>query len=139
VKGKHRPTGEANPFEVCMLLACTVSGTSVLVGIAQPRSVSDALTPVLLKVWAVLMAAGGLSSLMGLFWPGDPFTGVEVKRVGLIAVGSGCLIYGCAATLLGSAGFAVATVNLLLAAACLYRTFQVSKRLRLARSHLTQG
>jgi hypothetical protein len=136
-KWVHRPTGPINPFELAAVVAGIAQGLLVIVGAADPRSVTEALPELLLYVWAALLAAGGGATLAGLTWLGDPFTGVEIKRVGLVAIGFGALVYGSAALLLGSVGLTVAIYNLLLAAACFARLVQVSRRLAQAREHLT--
>ncbi len=125
-----------NPFEVYLLLGVVVSGLAVLLGFADPTSVRKALPPLLLAMWAVLIASGGSAALADLWWHGNPFTAVEIRRVGLAAAGVGASVYGGAAFLLGPPGFAVAVLNLAFAAACASRIRQISRRLREVRNHL---
>jgi hypothetical protein len=128
---------DRNPFEAFLLLAAAVQGAAALLRIAQPTSIAQALPPSLRVIWAILLLIGGLFTLTGLGWPGDPFTAVEIKRVGLIAAGSGAVVYGMAASLLGAPGVAVSVYNLAFAAACYWRTVQLTIRLRAVRQVLT--
>lgn len=133
----ERPIGPPNPFEAYLLIACLIQGLAVLTRQAKPTSIEGALSPFLLLLWAALLTLGGVLALAGLFWPGDPFTGVEVKRVGLVAVGFGTLAYGVALTTLGAPGIVVALSNLGFAAACAVRCWQIGRRLRELRRRLT--
>lgn len=127
---------DRNPFEAFLLAAALVQGSAVLLGIADPTSISSALPPYLRVIWAILLTSGGVCALSGLGWPGDPFTAVEIKRVGLVAAGAGTLVYGLAAAFLGSTGIAVAVYNLAFTSACFWRTIQLTLRLRGIRSTL---
>lgn len=139
MRDRYRPAGDANPFEGFLLLAALAQGATVLTGVAAPTSVIAALPPGLVVLWAVLLLAGGGLALAGLYWLGDPFLGVEIKRVGLIGAAVGALVYASAASLLGASGVAVAIYNMLFAVACIVRVFQVSRRLRWAREHMTES
>lgn len=116
-----------------MFLAAEIQGVSVLLGVAQPPSVRDALPPTLLYLWAFLLAAGGATALLGLFWRGDAFNALEIFRAGLIALAGGTAVYSCSALLLGPRGLAVAIFNGFFAVACLVRARQVRRGSRRAR------
>lgn len=136
---RRRSVGwEINPFEAYLLLAAEIQGVTVLLGLAQPGSVRQALPALAVYAWAAILAFGGGAALVGLFWPGDPFTGVEIKRVGLVACGGGSLVYALSAAILGPPGLAVAIYNALFAFACIVRARQVSNRLALARAHMSE-
>lgn len=131
-----RPLGEPNPFEVYLLLASVLVGVLVLAHGAAPASITSLLPPWLRTIWAVMLCCGGVTALAGLYWPGAPFTGVEVKRVGLSAVAFGSLAWGTAAAFYGAIGIPTAISNVAFALACAARIVQVSRRIRFTRAHL---
>lgn len=135
----ERPMGPINPFEAAFLGAAFLAGSSVLLGIGDSAAVQQALQPHMVVFWAALLATGGAVSIAGLMWPGSRWTGVEVKRVGLITVGVGSLTYGLSAAFLGDRGVPTAIFHLSLATACAIRVWQVTRRLGEARSHLGGG
>ncbi len=133
------PVEEVNPFEVYLLFAAEILGWTTLFGIARPTSVREALPPMLVRVWALTMALGGVASLLGLFWWGAVRNGYDLKRIGLVALASGALVYGTAALLLGAPGIGVAIWNLCFAAACLKAIRQMASRLRRLAGQTTGG
>ena len=44
-------------------------------------------------IWGAFLAVGGLLSLIGIYWPGDPITAMLVERTGLVALGGASLIW----------------------------------------------
>ena len=130
-----RPAGPPNPFEAFLLAVCAVQGWAVLTNTAQPPSVQALLPPWLRTVWGVLLLTGGVLSVSGLYWT-DPFTGVEIKRVGLVAAAGGTLAYGVALLTVGSPGLLASATNFGFAAACIVRTWQVSRALNAARGRI---
>jgi hypothetical protein len=124
-----RPAGDPNPFEEFILGVCVLQGCSVLAG-AVPPTMGTALEPGLLLVWAALMILGGVLSIAGLYWPGDPITGVEVKRVGFVAAGTASLTYGVALALAGPQAFVAAFLSLAFALACARRFIQVTRKIK---------
>jgi hypothetical protein len=131
-----RPVGEPNPFEAYMFAACVAQGAVVLLGAARPTSIELALPTLLRVLWAVLLLVGGVAVLTGLYWPGSPLTGVEIKRPGLVAVGGAALAYGVALLPFGAAGMVVAIANVSFSLACAVRVWQVTRRVRAVRAHL---
>lgn len=131
-----RPAGPANPFEGFLLFVCVIQGFLVLTGAAKPTSMLALLPNGFRLMWAGLLFFGGLIALSGLYWPGNPFTGVEVKRVGLLACAFPTLAYSLVLFSLGSAAFVVGTQSLLFAVACFWRIHQVSQALRAARQRI---
>lgn len=135
----NRPAGPINPFELYLLAVCAIQGIAVLARIARPTSIETALTPPagLRIIWAALLIVGGVAGVAGLLWT-DPFTGIEVKRIGLIAAGFGTLAYGVALLAFGPQGWFAAAFNLAFTIACITRTIQVTRRLTAARTQVAQ-
>lgn len=131
----ERITGYPNPFETYLLVAGAAQGLLVGLGVARPASLEAALqgVPWLRYVWAVLIGLGAVTSLIGLYWTGNDFTGTEIKRAGLISVGFGGLIYGIAALFAGPAGVAAGVSTCAFGLAAFARFWQVTRLLRLAR------
>ncbi len=65
----------------------------------------------------------------------NPFTGVEIKRVGLVALFFGGAIYALAAFELGRRGVPTAILHGGIAGAAMTRLVQVTRKLRAARRH----
>lgn len=131
-----RPAGPVNPFEAFLLAICAVQGWAILSRTAQPPSLLALLPPGLRIVEGVLLLAGGVLSVSGLYWL-NPLTGIEIKRVGLVCAGGATLAYGVAILVVNPVGgFVVAVTNLGFAAACAVRIWQVSRALRSARGRI---
>lgn len=133
---EFRPAGPANPFEGFLLFVAVIQGFLVLSGTAKPTSLLALLPDGFRLMWAGLLFFGGMVSLAGLYWPGNPFTGVEVKRVGLLACAFPTLAYALALFNLGSVGIVAGTQSLLFAAACFWRIHQVGRALNSARQRI---
>jgi hypothetical protein len=133
---RERPAGDVNPFEVYLLGACVVQGYAVLSHVAEPHSLQDLLPPWLRIMWGALLLIGGALSVGGLYWL-DPFTGIEVKRVGLVCAGGGTFAYGLALVALGPTGFVAAATCIAFTIACVVRVKQVSRALNAARGRIT--
>lgn len=132
----HRVTGIPNSFETFLLVACVVQGIGLATGAARSGVVDAALEGRgwLAVVWAALLGVGGMASLLGLYWRGDPFTAVEVKRVGLVMVGFGSLVYGAALVLAApETGFVAGVSAIAFSVAAFTRVSQVSGLLEQAR------
>lgn len=137
-KYEIRPAGPANPFEAFLLAVIALQGFLVLAGLSKPASIVSLLPNTFRIIWALLMLVGGVTSLAGLYWPGTPFTGCEVKRVGLIASGFGALAYGVALLSLGSSAWVAASTSFFFASACVVRHWQVGRALRQARYRIVR-
>jgi hypothetical protein len=130
-----RITGLPNPFESYLLAASVIQGFLIATGGARSEVVSAALDgrPWLRFVWAALMGLGGVAALAGLYWRGNPFNAVEIKRVGLVGVGCGTLVYGVALMLVGKAGYVAGLTAVAFALASFWRIGQVTQLLKQAR------
>lgn len=131
-----RVDGEPNPFETFMLAIAVLQGWLVLSGLAQPSTIQAALGNNLRIVWASMLLFGGATALAGLHWPADLHTGFEIKRVGLFASGMSTLVYGLALAFVGPAGYVAAIIQIGFAAACFYRIYQITRRIRRVRAQL---
>lgn len=130
-----RPAGPANPFETLVLAACATSGWAVLSHTAQPTSLQALLPPWLRVAWGILLLVGGLLTVFGLYWR-DHWTGIEIKRVGLVAAATATLAYGTALLTIGPVGFVAAAGNLATGIACIIRVWQVTNALKAARGRM---
>jgi hypothetical protein len=122
-----RPAGPPNPFEFYLLLYAAAAGTATVLGLASPRTIDVAVSPGFRYVWACLLTAGCYLSLAGMYWPGDRYTGLFVKRSGLLAVAGAELGYGIALAALGKPGVVVALLNLGFGTAAVARVWQITK------------
>lgn len=128
-----RIAGYPNPFETYLLVASFIQGILVALGIGHSAALEAAFSgsPWLRWTWAALGTLGATTALLGLYWRGDPFTAVEVKRVGLIVTGFGALIYSVSLWL--SQPIPIAGLPAVaFAVACFVRTWQVSRLLKYA-------
>lgn len=127
---RDRPMGDPNPFEAYLLGVCALQGWSVLAGAASPNALYSLLNPGLRLAWGLLLVVGGVASVVGLYWPRNPITGIEIKRVGLIATGTASLAYGIALFMFGPQGYVAGSLSLAFAVACATRVVQVTRRIR---------
>lgn len=129
-----RITGYPNPFETYLLIASLAQGIVLALGLGRSPALEVALGALgwLRWIWAGLLGIGGLAALTGLYWPGDPFTAVETKRVGLVMTGFGGLIYAVALGLIGERGLVASLSAFALAVACFVRAYQVTRLLKRA-------
>lgn len=120
-----------NPLAVYLLCVAFVSGLSSALGFGTSRSIDDLPHSVSLT-WGTVLALGSAAALTGMFWQGDPRTGLVVKRFGYIALTFASLIYATVlvATFLPGA-FMVAFFVYGFAAACAYRALVVNRAIRL--------
>jgi hypothetical protein len=125
--------GPINPFEAAVFLAVCTQGIAILTGVGDSSSVKGALAPTWAAIWATLYAVGGAFAFAGYVWVWDRWTGVEIKRVGLVAVGFGGLIYSLAAACMGTQGVPTAIIHISIAIACGIRVLQIRSRLNAAR------
>jgi hypothetical protein len=133
-----RPLGPINPFELYLMLAATLQGFTVLAHLARPSSIEALLPRWLVILWAGLLVVGGILTGAGLTWPGDPFTAIEIKRVGLVASGIGASAYAVALFEIGPGGIVAGLYAAGFVAACAVRVWQIRRALRAARAYLAE-
>lgn len=121
---------QRHPFEVFLLALCVVSGLSLLLGSPPPGSINSTLDPLARNAWALMLAGGSIAALIGGSLPG----GIFVEQVGLVAVGSGTLVYAVAiVATAGAQGLFAAGITLAFGAACCWRWWQLQRLIREAR------
>lgn len=95
-----------HPFELFVLFLGLVVGAPLLFGAPTPGSTTEALGPVLVRIWAWLLVGGCLLALTGAWWTWwawlgrwmphwrpSVLSGLLIEQVGLIATGVGTLVY----------------------------------------------
>ncbi len=136
---RPRLTGPVNPIQTFLLAAAALSGASYLLGITKPGSVELILSPSMRAAWALLLTFGGTVALAGQYWPGRPFTSVTMERLGLAACAGGTFAYGVGLILVfPRSGGGVAVTNMAFAAACVIRSYQLTRLLRVAQNFAAQ-
>lgn len=129
---KPDPMGESrNPLAIYLLCLCFISGALILVGMDTSRSIEDSLNPTLVLVWGGVLVFGSSLTLGGLFWQGDPRTGLVMKRVGLLSLAVAAVIYaGVIVWAFRVASIFPAGIVLGFGAACFLQYRKVSGRIR---------
>lgn len=91
-----------HPFELFVLVLGQVAGLPLLLSDPAPGSTTALLGPVLARVWGGMFAGGCLIALIGVLWAPirrrmgrrvHAGTGLLCEQVGLVALGTGTLIY----------------------------------------------
>lgn len=82
------------PFELSVLWACTIVGSTLAVSGVRPPSVARGLDDPLLTGWLVMLAVGGLVGLVGCYWRGrDLADRLVAEFAGMVAIGCACSLY----------------------------------------------
>ena len=91
---KADPLGDPrNPLAVYLLCLCLLSGSMILSGQDASKSIEDSLPKVLVYVWGGTLVFGALCALIGMYWQGDPRTGLVTKRIGYMTLAVAGAIY----------------------------------------------
>lgn len=80
-----------SPFQLYLLGLITISGLAILAGLSN-NPINEAMGPYSIA-WGIFLAGGGFLSLLGIYWPKNPFTGMLIERSGLVALGGASLIW----------------------------------------------
>jgi hypothetical protein len=128
---KPDPLGRPrNPWHVYLMVVCTILGAATAFGYTLSAALGDALVSPAERGFGVLMAYGGLMVLIGMFWQGDPRTGLIAKRVGYLALGIAAVIFGCANIVaFGLRGVISAALTWGLAGLSLWQGWEVHKHI----------
>lgn len=84
------------PFEVAVLCAATVAGLALVASDNRPRSVAEAMPPLVQGSWEWALLVTGLVGLAGIYWPRSPLVGVAVELGALVLLGTSTLMYAIA-------------------------------------------
>lgn len=128
---KPDPIGEArNPLAVYLLLLALISGVGLLLGTPTAGSIEATLPVWASKTWGGFLTVGGGCVLAGMYWPGDPRTGLVVKRFGFLALIVASSIYALVLLLaIGINAFLVAGIVLGFGVACTLQYLRVNRRI----------
>ena len=121
-----------HPFEIFALVACAMSGTSLLLGGVVPGSINALLPLPAVIAWGIALAFGSAAALTGIVLK-NRLLGLLLEQVGLVAVGGAACLY--AATILlytGGAGLAASLVVGAFGVSCLWRWVQIHRLIKLA-------
>lgn len=86
------PKTDRSPWQLYLLIMITASGAALMLDISQ-NAVTDAMGHPYTSVWGFFLTIGGFLSLLGIYWPKDPITGMLIERTGLVALGGASLIW----------------------------------------------
>lgn len=135
---RWRPLSE--PFEMWLGLASAVTGVWIQwSGPARPLSLVSQLSPWLLHAWGVLLAAGGVATMVarwriGRWAPPTPVAVVmpafRLEVVGMICMATAVGVYSMAILAVGRAGLTAGSLTMAQAWACAVRARIVSRQLR---------
>lgn len=133
-----------NEFELWVLFFGLVVGAPLLVGAPTPGSTTEALGPVLVRIWAWLLVGGCLLGFAGAYWTWwawlgrwlprwkpSPLSGLMIEAVGLVAVGFGILVFTVGVVDVGGAAIVIALLSGW-AIACFRRTYKIRKYVKRA-------
>lgn len=122
-----RPAGPANPFEAWCFGVSILAGVLATTPYATPVSLDYATWSGFQVVWGSIHAIAATTALFGLYWPGNPITGIYVKRAGMVGLGGTLAAYSVALlTVAGAAGVVVGIELVGLSVACFVRSWQVT-------------
>ncbi len=126
-----------HPFETYLLVLAAVSGIPLAFGEPNSASIEATLPPLLVTGWGVMLVAGSLLALLGLYWRGHSGTGLLMERAGLVGVGGASLVYA-GATILAAPGWSgafAAAITSGFGVACFAQARRISTRIRAVIHH----
>ncbi|MEO3930925.1 hypothetical protein ABGB07_44850 [Micromonosporaceae bacterium B7E4] len=126
-----------NPFEAAILAASAVAGASLIVAGQRPRSVAEAMPPLLQDTWEIALVLAGVVGLAGIYWPGLPLVGVGAELSALVVLGTATTMYAIAlGAISGWQALAAGSFIAAIGVASWWRTALIVRDLRrLARQH----
>lgn len=129
----------AEPFEVWIAGACTVSGTLAALGRARPLSLVTQAPTWMLHLWGVLLFVGGVATLVARWRIGRPQTVLgdrsarSLEVVGLVALATAICVYALAIFAVGRTGIVSGSITAAMAASCAMRAWIVAREVRTER------
>lgn len=85
-----------NPFEAAILAAAAVAGVALLVVGQRPRSIAEAMPPLVQDTWEIALIVSGLIGLAGIYWPGPALAGIGAELSALVVLGTATTMYAIA-------------------------------------------
>lgn len=82
-----------NPFQVYLLCLAIAAGIPLLFGVPTAGSLEASLPRFQVVIWGLMLVLGSSTTLVGMYWPGHPASGLLIKRTGLVSVGSAAFVY----------------------------------------------
>ncbi|MEO3929958.1 hypothetical protein ABGB07_39825 [Micromonosporaceae bacterium B7E4] len=89
VTGRH-------PYQVAVHLAAVACGLVLALTDRVPRSAAEAMHPVVLVLWVVLLVACGVAAPVGAWWRGCVRTGLRVELAGVLLLAAATGMYAVA-------------------------------------------
>lgn len=124
---------DRNPFSLLLIFLATTGGITRLLSHTPPSILEGKIPPILLYLWFVLLAIGGVITFIGVGWR-DLLTGVIIERVGIWLWIGGAILYSSILCIYGGwAGVGGATYTYAFAVVAIWRVMQINKDLRLIR------
>lgn len=120
-----------HPFEVLTLAAAIVVGISLTITGVSPRSVASAMPSWLQSLWHLLLIAGGVIGLFGVFAPSKLVARLGTEVAGIIILGAATAMYSVALfTITGSQALAAGSFVVAVSVASWVRAYQVIRDIR---------
>jgi hypothetical protein len=124
ITGRH-------PFEVAILGAATLCGLALALTDSTPKSAATAMPGLVQVLWQVLLIAGGIIGLVGVFWPGRLAAHMGTEAVGIVLLGTATSMYAVALfTVSGQQALAAGAFVTAAALASWTRLWQIFRDLR---------
>lgn len=86
------PRTGRSPFQLYLIGLISLSGIAIATGQSTNPLVVEMGQPYS-TCWGSALSIGGISVLLGIYWPWEQFTGLLIERSGLVALGGACLIW----------------------------------------------
>lgn len=126
-----------HPHQVCLAALIMVSGLAILLGGPQPGSVSASLPPLLLLLWAGVLAVGGAMVVAAAIVP--PLTALFLELAADLPLAVMCVVYAASVAMVAGARALVPMAIVTgVAAAFAVRALQVFRTLTAVRKEIAR-
>ena len=131
-----------HPFQFWVMVALCLNGVQNFIAAGSP-ALAAMVDPFYHKVWALTLALGCATALVGAFWR-DRITGLLMERIGLVAIGVATPTYAVAFLVQAGPAMSVpATIASSAGIAALWRVVHVNRELKvlkgfLRKTHISQ-
>lgn len=132
---------QKSPYQTFLLVLCVISSWPLLRGESGSGALEQELSDPAVILWGVCLLTGSVIALVGEFWAGRTWTALVIERAGLVLVGLAAIIYATVVWL--NTETRPADVSFLVSltsawgTACLWRCWQITRRLAWMRGLLT--